>query len=243
MHTILLLAAFGLKGSFLSPGFLFLLVLLMLPLSLWAQFRVSSAYQKNAQIPSRRGLTGRAAAEAVMARAGILDVEITETEGHLTDHYDPLNKRLVLSAENYRGTSLAAVGVAAHEAGHAIQHRVGYSMLQVRMALVPTTNLVSRVLPFLMFATFIFARGLSGMMLDAAILCYAVLTVFQLVTLPVEFDATRRAKIQLVELGIVDRDEMPGVNQTLDAAALTYVAAFVSSLLYLLYLLSARRDD
>ena len=110
----------------------------------------------------------------------------------------------------------------------------------LRMALVPATNFVSRVLPAVMLAGFFFARGLSGMLLDIAILCYAVLTVFQLITLPVEFDASRRAKVQLVELGILDRDEMPGVNQTLDAAALTYVAAFVSSLLYLLYLLSAR---
>jgi hypothetical protein len=169
-------------------------------------------------------------------------VEIAQTEGHLTDHYDPLNKRLVLSEENYHGTSLAALGVAAHEAGHAIQHKVGYSMLHFRMALVPATNFVSRVLPVVMLVGFFFARGLSGMLLDIAILCYAVLTVFQLVTLPVEFDASRRAKVQLVELGILDRDEMPGVNKTLDAAALTYVAAFISSLLYFLYLLSSRRD-
>ncbi len=238
-----LLAFTSLPGSFLSPGFLFLLILVVAVLSFWAQFRVSSVYNENAQIPSRGGITGREAAEAVMRNAGIADVEITETEGHLTDHYDPLNKRLVLSSENYRGTSLAALGVAAHEAGHAIQHKVGYSMLHARMALVPVTSLVSRVLPVLMFAGFFLARGLSGMMLDAAILCYAVLTVFQLITLPVEFDASRRAKAQLVSLGILSADEMPGVNRTLDAAALTYVAAFVSSLLYLLYLLSSRRND
>jgi Zn-dependent membrane protease YugP len=242
MNTPLLVAAFGLQGSFLSPGFLFLLVILMIPISLWAQFRVTSVYNRNLQIPSRGRITGREAAEAVMSSAGITDVEIAETDGHLTDHYDPINKRLVLSAENARGTSLAALGVAAHEAGHAIQHKVGYSMLHARMALVPVTSFVSRVLPVVMLAGFFLAQGLSGMLLDAAILCYAVLTVFQFITLPVEFDASRRAKAQLVELGILDRDEMPGVNQTLDAAALTYVAAFVSSLLYLLYLLSSRRD-
>jgi Zn-dependent membrane protease YugP len=243
MHVPILLAAFGLHGSFLSPMFLYVLVILMLPISLWAQFRVSSTYNKNAQIPSRGGITGREAAEAVMAHAGITDVEITSTQGHLTDHYDPINKRLVLSEENYQGTSLAALGVAAHEAGHAIQHKVGYSMLHARMALVPATNFVSRLVPMVLFASFIFASRLSGAMLDIAILCYAVITIFQFVTLPVEFDATRRAKAQLVELGILDRDEMTGVNQTLDAAALTYVAAFVSSLLYLLYLLSVRRND
>ena len=240
MNTLNLALMLG--GRFLSPGFFFIMLIVVMILSIYAQIRVSSAYNKNAQIQSRGHITGREAAEAVMARAGITDVEITATEGHLTDHYDPINKRLVLSEENYRGTSLAALGVAAYEAGHAIQHKIGYSMLHLRMALVPATNFVSRVIPMVMLFGFIFASRMSGMLLDVAILCYAVLTLFHLVTLPVEFDASRRAKVQLVELGILDRDEMPGVNQTLDAAALTYVAAFISSLLYLLYLLSSRRD-
>ena len=210
--------------------------------ALYAQIRVSSAYNKNAQIPSRGGITGREAAQAVMNQAGIFDVEITETGGHLTDHYDPTHKRLVLSSENYRGTSLAALGVAAHEAGHALQHKVGYKLLDFRMALVPATQIVSSILPFIILGSYFFARGLTGMMLDVAIVCYAVLSLFQLVTLPVEFDASRRAKVQLVSLGILDRDEMPGVNQTLDAAALTYVAAFISALLMLLQLLSQRRN-
>jgi Zn-dependent membrane protease YugP len=225
---------------FPSPVFMVLFILTFV-FALYAQIRVSSAYNKNAQIPSRGGLTGREAAEAVMAQAGITDVEIDETEGHLTDHYDPINKRLVLSSENYRGTSLAALGVAAHEAGHAIQHKVGYQMLHFRMALVPATQFVSRVLPFIFLMSIFFLRGLSGIVLDIAIICYAVLTLFQLITLPVEFDASRRAKIQLKTLGILNADEMPGVNETLDAAALTYVAAFIGALLNLLYLLS-RRD-
>lgn len=229
-------------GAFLSPGFLMILIVLVMILSLYAQFRVSSTYNRNAKIPSRSRISGREAAEAVMARAGITDVEVVAIPGHLTDHYDPINKRLALSEENYGGTSLAALGVAAHEAGHAIQHKVGYSMLHARMALVPMTSFVSRVVPFVLLAGFMFASGLSGMLLDIAILCYAVITVFQLVTLPVEFDASNRAKAQLVQLGIVDRDEMPAVTQTLNAAALTYVAAFVSSLLYLLYLLAQRRN-
>jgi Zn-dependent membrane protease YugP len=218
-----------------------LLFVLVFVFALYAQIRVSSAYGKNSRIPSRGGITGREAAEAVMARAGISDVEITETSGHLTDHYDPTKKRLVLSSENYRGTSLAALGVSAHEAGHAIQHKIGYSMLNFRMALVPATQFVSNILPFVILGSFFFIRGLTGIVLDIAIICYAVLSLFQLVTLPVEFDASRRAKVQLVELGILDRDEMVGVNQTLNAAALTYVAAFVGALLNLLYLLS-RRD-
>lgn len=225
------------------PGWLFLLMFIgVFIFALYAQIRVSSAYNKNLEIESRGHITGREAAQAVMDHAGVTGVEITETDGHLTDHYDPMNKRLVLSSENYRGTSLAALGVAAHEAGHAIQHKEGYAMLNLRMALVPATNLVSGILPFLILLSWFLVHGLTGMLLDIAIICYAVLSLFQLITLPVEFDASRRAKVQLVELGILDRDEMPGVNETLNAAALTYVAAFISALLNLLYLLS-RRDD
>ena len=230
------------KSAFLSPMVFWPLFIAIFLFSIYAQIRVSSAYNKNVQIPSRGGITGREAAEAVMSRAGITDVTIEETEGHLTDHYDPMHKRLVLSSENYRGTSLAALGVASHEAGHAIQHKIGYSMLHLRMALVPATQFVSGIVPFIFLASYFFMSGLSGMVLDIAIICYAIITFFQLVTLPVEFDASHRAKVQLVELGILDRDEMPGVNETLNAAALTYVAAFISSLFMLLRLLAARRD-
>lgn len=227
--------------AFLPAPVFWLLFIAVFIFALYAQFRVSGTYNKYSQVPSRGQITGREAAQAVMQHAGIADVEITETEGHLTDHYDPMHKRLVLSSENYRGTSLAALGVAAHEAGHAIQHKQGYAMLKARMALVPATQVVSRVLPFIILASFFFVRGLTGLVLDVAIVCYAVLTLFQFITLPVEFDASRRAKAQLVNLGILERDEMPGVNKTLDAAALTYVAAFIGALLNLLYLLS-RRD-
>ena len=228
--------------AFLPTWLVLVLLLLSFVFALYAQTRVSSAYNKNAQIPSRGRITGREAAEAVMARAGITDVSIEETGGHLTDHYDPMHKRLVLSSENYRGTSLAALGVAAHEAGHAIQHKVGYSMLKTRMALVPITQITSQILPFIMIGGFFFG-GLGGVMLDVGILCYAVLTLFHLVTLPVEFDASRRANVELAGLGIIERDEAPGVRETLNAAALTYVAAFLTSLLHLLYLLSMRREE
>ncbi len=230
-----------LPSAFLSSGMFMILFIFVLIFSIYAQIKVSSAYNKNSRILSRGGITGREAAEAVMSHAGITDVTINEIPGHLTDHYDPINKELSLSSENYRGTSLAALGVAAHESGHAIQHKVGYKMLFARMALVPATQFVSRVVPFLFLASWFLVRGLTGMVLDVAIICYAVLTLFQLITLPVEFDASRRAKAQLVTLGIVDRDEMAGVNQTLDAAALTYVAAFVSVLLVFLELISQRR--
>ena len=150
------------------------------------------------------------------------------------------HKTLALSSENYRGTSLAAIGVAAHEAGHALQHREGYQMLEFRMALAPTTRIAAGIIPFIYIGSIFLTGGLSGMILNVAILIFAVLTLFQLITLPVEYDASRRAKAQLVSLGILDRDEMPGVNQTLNAAALTYLAAFMSALLNLLSLLSRR---
>jgi Zn-dependent membrane protease YugP len=226
--------------AFIPQPVFWLLFIVVFVFAFYAQMRVSSAYAKNVQIPSRGRITGREAAEAVMARAGITDVEIVEIPGHLTDHYDPLNKRLCLSSENYRGTSLAALGVATHESGHAIQHKVGYRALQARMALVPVTQFTSSLLPFIMFGGFFF--GFGGMLLDLGIIVYAVLSLFQLITLPVEFDASRRAKVELVSLGILDRDEMPGVNETLNAAALTYVAAFITALLHLLHLLSMRRN-
>jgi Zn-dependent membrane protease YugP len=225
---------------YMSPGIFWSLFIFVFAFSIYAQIKVSGAYGRNSKIQSRGGITGRDAASAVMAHAGIHDVEIEETEGHMTDHYDPVHKKLVLSSENYRGTSLASVGVAAHEAGHALQHKEGFRMLEFRMALVPATRIASSIVPFIYIASFIFLRGLSGMILDVAIICFAILTLFQLVTLPVEFDASRRAKTQLVALGILDRDEMPGVNQTLDAAALTYVAAFTGALINLLSLLSRR---
>ena len=218
-------------------GILFLFVIVF---SLYAQIRVSSAYSKNSKIASRGGITGREAAAAVMSRAGIADVDIVETQGRLTDHYDPVHKKLALSSENYRGTSLAAIGVAAHEAGHALQHQEGYQMLELRMMLAPTTRIAAGIIPFIYIGSFLVGGHLGGTVLNIAILAFAVLTLFQLITLPVEYDASRRAKAQLVSLGILDRDEMHGVNETLNAAALTYLAAFVTALLNLLSLLSRR---
>jgi uncharacterized protein len=204
-------------------------------LGLWAQMKVKSTYKRYSQVASRGHVTGREAAAAVMQAAGINDVEIVQTPGMLTDHYDPSKKRLALSEANYRGTSLAALGVAAHEAGHAIQHKVGYSMLSLRMALVPITMFSSKLLPFVILGGFFF-QMMGAIWLGVGV--YMVLTVFQMITLPVEFDASKRAKEELVGLSIVQRDEMAGVSKTLDAAAWTYVAAFVASLGNLLYLLS-----
>ena len=221
---------------------------------LYAQMRVSSAYNKNVQIPSRGNITGREAAAAVMESAGIHDVEIVEVEGQLTDHYDPSKKQLALSSNNYRGSSLAALGVSAHEAGHAIQDKQGYAMMSFRQTLVPAVQFAQPVawaiLSFGIFiAAMLGAKAFGLIMLQIGVVALTVIALFQLVTLPVEFDASRRAKVQLVNLGILDREEMVGVNETLDAAALTYVAAFVSTMGNLLYLLlmltggGGRRDD
>ncbi|MBP7140573.1 MAG: zinc metallopeptidase [Opitutaceae bacterium] len=224
-----------------------ILVIIPMLFGMYAQFRISSAYNKNVRVPSRGHITGAEAAEAVMRAAGVSGIEIVEVPGQLTDHYDPIHKRLALSQDNFRGTSLAALGVAAHEAGHAIQHKVGYAMMTVRQTLVPATKIAAGVANFVLIAgILLISSAIGGKLLVVGALALAVICLFQLVTLPVEFDASRRAKQQLVSLGILGRDEMPGVNETLDAAALTYVAAFVASLgslLQILMLLSGRRDD
>ncbi len=221
------------------------LVLIVVPLiiGLYAQMRVTSSYGRFKEVASRSGITGRDAAEAVMRSAGINDVEIECIEGHLTDHYDPSRKVLSLSRENYFGSSIAALGVAAHEAGHAIQHKVGYAPLNLRMALVPITTFASQLLPIVMIGGFFLFHSIATLYIGVAI--YLILAVFQLVTLPVEFNASTRAKAHLSALGIVGSDEAKGVENVLDSAAFTYVAAFVSSLGWLLYMLAAasgRRD-
>ncbi|CAM3097936.1 zinc metallopeptidase [Rariglobus hedericola] len=218
---------------------------------LYAQMRVHGAYNKNVKILSRGRITGREAADAVMRSAGITNVEIVQVPGQLTDHYDPIHRRLALSELNYNGTSLAALGVAAHEAGHAIQHKVGYAMMNVRQTLAPATQIAAGVSNYVIMGgvlllTFL-KNPLGYQLLVVGAIALAVIVLFQLVTLPVEFDASRRAKAQLVTLGILDKDEMKGANETLDAAALTYIAAFVAalgSLIHVLMILAGnqRRD-
>lgn len=231
-----------------SGPFLWLIILFIGPMlfGLYAQSRIRSAYSKNLRIPSRGRITGREAAEAVMRSAGVEGVEIIRVPGQLSDHYDPVRRRLALSEHNYNGTSLAALGVAAHEAGHAIQHKVGYSMMKVRQAMVPATQIASGASQMLIIGgIFLASYSIGGPMLMLGAIALGIICLFQFVTLPVEFDASRRAKQQLVGLGILDRDEMPGVNDTLNAAALTYVAAFVAalgSLLHILLILNGRRD-
>lgn len=221
------------------------IIFIIIPIivGLYAQNRVASAYQKNLGVQSRNRVTGAVAAAEIMKSAGINDIDIVQIEGHLTDHYDPVNRRLALSRENYYGTSLAALGVAAHEAGHAIQDKEGYAPLKARMALIPITSLASSILPFVIIGGFGFMGASTGMlMFEICIGIYLILTLFQLITLPVEFNASTRAKARLQSLGFIEKDEIAGVEETLDAAAFTYVAAFITSLGWLLLMLTSRRD-
>lgn len=217
------------------------LLLLGVPLvvGLWAQFRVKKAFGKYSKVRASSNTTGANAAREILRAARIDDVEVLEINDMLGDHYDPIRKRLCLSSDVYNTPSVAALGIAAHESGHAIQHARAYAPLKARMALVPITQFASQLLPFIIFGGLFF--GMFGL-LKLGVLCYLVLTVFQLITLPVEFDASRRAKIILQEMGMVSPGgEAAGVNRVLNAAALTYVAAFVAALANLIYLLLLAR--
>ncbi len=220
------------------------IVLIIIPmlLGLWAQFKVKNAFSHYSQIPVSNNRTGADVAREILDAAGIHDVEVEEIDTMLGDHYDPSSKKLCLSPDVYNTPSIAAVGIAAHETGHAIQHARGYVPLKARMAVVPVTQFASQLLPFVIFGGFFF--GMFGL-IKLGVLCYLVLTVFQLITLPVEFDASRRAKIILGQMGFVTGEEAVGVERVLSAAALTYVAAFIAALGNLLYLLAIanRRND
>jgi Zn-dependent membrane protease YugP len=212
----------------------FLFVLPGLALSMWASARVKSAFNKYSKVRSARGFTGAAAAESLLQGAGITDVRIVRSHGVLSDHYNPVTKTLALSEAVYGSDSISAVGVATHEAGHAIQHARHYPALWVRSALVPTANIGSSVGYFVMMIGMFMAS--TNVILVGALLFSAVL-LFQVVTLPVEFNASSRAKALIVDYGIVTMQERKGVDKVLNAAALTYVAAAVSTLLTLLYFL------
>jgi Zn-dependent membrane protease YugP len=233
---------------FLVIGFILILLI-----SLYAQWRVKSAFHEFSAVPVGSGMTGADTAQRILDAAGIPDVRIEETQSFLGDHYNPATKTLCLSSDVYHTPSVAAVGIAAHECGHAIQHKVGYAPLKARAAVVPLAMVAGNVLPFVMlFGGFLFGgfgpRGHGMFLVHVGFWCYLVLTVFQLITLPVEFDASRRAKLILGEMGIVRRGpEAAGVNKVLDTAALTYVAAFVATAFHLvrfwLILQSGRSRD
>ncbi|MEO7934159.1 MAG: zinc metallopeptidase [Chthoniobacterales bacterium] len=207
-------------------------------LSLWAMWRVKSVYNRYSQMRCASGVTGAQVAQAILTKSGISDVEIVPLNEQMGDHYDPTQKRLVLSEANYYGQSPAALGVAAHECGHAIQHQQAYAPLHLRMAAVTATNFASQIvmiLPLIGLMTGMF-RGQTMILIMA--IAWGVIMVFNLITLPVEFDASRRAKILLGDMGYIGTaDEMLGVKRVLNAAGWTYVAAFITSLAYFLWYL------
>ena len=224
-----------------------ILFLITLAIGLLAQWHVKRAYARHSRTPVQSGYTGAQAAQAILRQAGITNVSIVEHEELLGDHYDPKHKRLVLSSANYHGTSAAALGVAAHECGHAIQHKQAYAPLQLRMAAVGVTNFASQLvmwIPLLGMFTGLLAPK-TGLLIMAV--AWGVMMLFNLVTLPVEFDASRRAKLVLAKMGFIQAgSERAAVSQVLNAAGWTYVAAFISSLIYFLWhllpLLTGRRD-
>jgi Zn-dependent membrane protease YugP len=214
-------------------------------LAFWAQMRVKSSYEKWSQIGASSRLTGAEAADRMLRSAGLNDVKIEQVQGFLSDHYDPRSRVLRLSPQNYQGTSVAAMGVACHEAGHALQHANGYAPLALRNAIVPVASIGSWLSWPMIFGGLI----LNWMNLAiAGVVLFGALVVFQLITLPVEFDASNRAKAQIRSLGIIHSEgESKGVSAVLNAAAMTYVAATITALAQLLYFalrlgLFGRRD-
>ena len=213
----------------------YMLIIISALISLFAQFLVNSRFSKYSRVRSRSGMTGAQAAERILQSQGIYDVAIQRVSGKLTDHYDPRNKKLNLSDAVYASTSVAAVGVAAHECGHAIQHARGYAPLSFRSALVPVANIGSQ-LSWLFIILGIFFGG-SHTLIMIGILMFSAAVLFQLVTLPVEFNASGRALKLLSETGILQKDEVSDTRKVLSAAALTYVAAAATAVLQLLRLL------
>jgi Zn-dependent membrane protease YugP len=207
-------------------------------IGIWAQIRVSNAFRKWGEVRASSNISGAECAREILQAAQIHDVDVVETNDFLGDHYDPTSKKLCLSSNVYNTPSVAALGIAAHETGHAIQHAKAYAPLKARMAIVPVTMVASQMLPFVIIGGLFF--HLTGL-ITLGIYCYLILLVFQLITLPVEFDASRRAKIILQQMGIVQPGhEQAGVNKVLNAAALTYIAAFIAALGNLLWLMSIR---
>src|SRR2546430_1254170 len=196
-------------------------------LGIWAQIRVTGAFRKWGEVRASSNITGSECAREVLQAAQIHDVDVVETNDFLGDHYDPRDKKLHLSSNVYHTPSVAALGIAAHETGHAIQHARAYAPLKARMAIVPVTMVASRMLPFIIIGGLFFR--ITGL-ITLGIWCYLILLAFQLITLPVEFDASRRAKIILREMGIIQPgQEAAGVEKVLKAAPPTYIAAFIAA--------------
>ena len=211
-----------------------LIVLPALIFSVWAQINVKSTFDKYSKIHTRRGYTGADAARRVLNENGLFNVSVERVQGHLTDHYDPRANVIRLSDSVYSSTSAAAIGVACHEAGHAVQHAKGYFPIKVRMAIIPMTKFGSALAMPIFFIGLLFAMPA---LLSLGIILYATVSLFQLITLPVEFNASARALEAIGSSGMFDSEEKKAARKVLTAAALTYVAALASSLLTLLRLL------
>ncbi len=221
----------------------FILIIPALLFGLWAQSQVNNNFSRYSQIETMRGMTGAQAAEYILRQNGIYDVQVRHISGHLSDNFNPKNKTVNLSDSVYNSSSIAAIGVAAHEAGHAVQHAVNYKPIRIREMIIPVTQIGSWLyLPILLIGVIFSSQGL----VNAGILLFSTLAIFQLVTLPVEFDASDRAIKTLSGSGILYGEEIDGAKKVLRAAALTYVAALVSSLAQLLRLIlifGGRRRD
>lgn len=225
-------------GIFSGTEFFILIISVLI--TLYAQWKVKSTFRKYSQVPSYHGQSGARIAQNLLRDSGIHDVEVDMTPGELSDHYDPRSKVLRLSEETYRSNSVAAIGVAAHEVGHAIQHHGGYIPLNLRSSLVPVANLGSMLAWPLVIAAFIFS---IPFLLELGIYLFAGVVVFQLVTLPVEFNASRNALVQLEAGEYLTQRELFGAKKVLTAAALTYVAAAAVAILNLIRLLLIARDE
>ena len=224
----------------------YMLVVLGAVICLIASARVKSTFHKYSAYRSRSNLTGAQAAERILHAAGIYDVSVRHVSGNLTDHYDPRHKTLNLSDSVYGSASVAAVGVAAHECGHAIQHQKNYAPLSMRSAIVPVANFGSVLAWPLILAGMLFSSGTGTMLINIGIICFSFAVLFQLITLPVEFNASGRALRILGDTGILTSDELPMTRKVLGAAALTYVASAAAAILQLLRLIllfGGRNDD
>ena len=233
-------------GGYSAPYYSVYLLLLVpvLLLSVWAQTKVQGNFKKFSRVANRRGLTGAQAAEAVLRANGVMNVRIESCRGNLTDHYDPRGNVIRLSDGVYSATTVAAVGVAAHEAGHAVQYAVGYFPIKIRNLAIPLTQFGSKFsFIFLLIGMVLYSQS----MFFIGLVLFSFTTVFQLITLPVEFNASRRALQTMESAHVLDDDELPGARKVLSAAALTYVAALLMSALqllrYVLIFLGRRRRN
>ena len=217
----------------------FILLIPAIILSMWAQFRVSSSFRKYSQYMSRRGRTGAEVARSLLQGSGIYDVEVLLGQGHLTDHYDPRSRKIVLSDGVYNSSSIAAVSIAAHEVGHAMQHDSGYAPLSLRTIIVPVAGFGSKLAFPLLLIGFMLGEG-GFFLIDLGILFFACAVLFQVITLPVEFNASSRAITVLANDMYLDEEEVRPAKKVLNAAAMTYVAATFVALLQLLRLVLLR---